>query len=100
MTKRPRGRLRRPPAEQLHPGRRQQLHEMLRSRTFRAGAAMVAFWVLCTSFGGLVTPHDPLTPDLRHALAAPSLDHWFGTDRLGRDSFARVVAGGRELLVL
>jgi peptide/nickel transport system permease protein len=90
----------RPPADELHGARREQLHALLGSRTFLAGAGIVGFWVLCTAFGGLVVPHDPLAPDPRNALAAPSLDHWFGTDRLGRDSFARVVEGGRELLIL
>jgi len=67
---------------------------------FLAGAAIVAFWVLCTTFGGLIAPHDPLATDPRNGLAAPSLDHWFGTDRLGRDSFARVMEGGGEILIL
>jgi peptide/nickel transport system permease protein len=90
----------RPPADELHRARREQLHELLRSRTFLAGAAIVAFWVLCTAFGELIAPHDPLATDPRNALAAPSPDHWFGTDRLGRDSFARVMEGGREILIL
>jgi peptide/nickel transport system permease protein len=89
MTTRPAGR-----------ARREQLRELLRSRTLRAGAAIVVFWVLCTAFGGLIAPHDPFTPDPTHALAPPSADHWFGTDNLGRDTFARVMAGGRELLIL
>src|SRR4051812_20960255 len=88
------------PADELHGARRDRRHQLLRSRMFRAGAGIVAFWVLCTAFGDLIAPHDPLTPDPRNALAAPSLDHWFGTDRLGRDSFARVMEGGRELLIL
>src|SRR3954454_7473462 len=87
-------------ADELHRARREQLDDLLRSRTFLAGAAIVAFWVLCTTFGELIAPHDPLAADPRNALAAPSPDHWFGTDRLGRDSFARVMEGGRELLVL
>jgi peptide/nickel transport system permease protein len=87
-------------AEELHRARREQRRDLLRSRTFRAGVAIVAFWVLCTTFGGLIAPHDPLAADLRDTLAPPSVDHWFGTDRLGRDSFARVMEGGREILVL
>jgi peptide/nickel transport system permease protein len=67
---------------------------------FVAGAAIVAFWVLCTAFGDVIATHDPLKTDPRNALAPPSLDHWFGTDHLGRDSFARVIEGGRELLIL
>jgi peptide/nickel transport system permease protein len=89
-----------PPARALPSARREQLHELLRTRTFLAGAAIVAFWVLCTAFGDLVAPHDPLTTDPTNALAPPSFDHWFGTDSLGRDSFARVMEGGRELLIL
>src|SRR3954454_10824660 len=86
------------PADELHRVRRGQLHGLLRSRTFLAGVAIVAFWVLCTTFGALIAPHDPLTADPRNALAAPPLDH--GTDRLGRDSFARVMEGGSEILIL
>jgi peptide/nickel transport system permease protein len=86
--------------DELHRARRERLHELLRSRTFLAGAAIVGFWVLCTAFAGLIEPHDPLATDPRNALAPPSADHWFGTDRLGRDSFARVMEGGREILVL
>ena len=90
----------RPPTEELDSGRRERFHELLRSRTLRAGVAIVAFWVLCTAFGDLIAPHDPLTTDPRNALAPPSLDHWFGTDHLGRDTFARVMDGGRELMIL
>ncbi len=90
----------RAPVDEPHRRRREQVHELLGSRVFLVGTAIVAFWVLCTAFGGLIAPHDPLTTDPRNALAPPSLDHWFGTDHLGRDSFARVMDGGRELLIL
>lgn len=33
-------------------------------------------------------------------LAGPSADHWFGTDNLGRDYFARVVVGARSSIIL
>jgi peptide/nickel transport system permease protein len=83
------------------PGRRhEQVHRLLASRTFVAGAIIVAFWVLCAVFGELISPHDPFTADPLNALAPPSADHWFGTDALGRDTFARVMVGGRELLVV
>jgi peptide/nickel transport system permease protein len=87
-------------ADEARAARHEQLRRLRRSRTFVAGAIIVAFWVLCAAFGQLIAPHDPLTPDPRHALAAPSADHWFGTDGLGRDSFARVMAGGREMLIV
>jgi peptide/nickel transport system permease protein len=87
-------------AAEMRGARRDRRHQLLRSRMFVAGAAIVAFWVLGAVFGALVAPHDPLATDPRNALAAPSFDHWFGTDKLGRDSFVRVMEGGRALLVL
>ena len=45
--------------------------------------------------GPELLPTDPLTQDLTSRLQPPSLAHPFGTDRLGRDVFARVVHGAR-----
>lgn len=52
--------------------------------------AVVAAWVLAP---GLFTSHDPLLGVSADKLQAPSAAHWFGTDHLGRDVFARVVHG-------
>src|SRR5690606_15011503 len=38
---------------------------------------------------------DPVATDASNALAGPSADHWFGTDRFGRDVLARTVAAIR-----
>jgi ABC-type dipeptide/oligopeptide/nickel transport system permease subunit len=42
---------------------------------------------------------DPLAQDLGSALDPPSASHWFGTDELGRDILARVIAGARTSLL-
>lgn len=50
--------------------------------------------------GPALVPHDPLATDVTRALAPPGATHWFGTDQLGRDVFARVVTAARlDLLV-
>jgi peptide/nickel transport system permease protein len=49
--------------------------------------------VLASSFGSWL---DPLHADFRAPAAAPSGQHWFGTDATGRDVFARTVAGARS----
>lgn len=47
-----------------------------------------------------VLPLDPNALDLDSMSAPPSAEHWFGTDALGRDYFARVVYGGRISLMV
>ena len=52
--------------------------------------ALVIAWSLVP---GLFTGHDPIAGVPADKLLGPSLAHWFGTDHLGRDVFARVVFG-------
>jgi peptide/nickel transport system permease protein len=61
---------------------------------------IVVVWVLCAIFGDSISPNDPLVTNPLDRLQPPSADHWFGTDSLGRDLFARVMIGGREMLVI
>ncbi len=80
--------------------RRERIGLMLRSKTFVAGALVLGFWVFCAIFGHAVAPKDPFASDPLNSLRAPSGGHWFGTDRLGRDVFSRVLAGSRDILVV
>src|SRR2546426_7279892 len=43
---------------------------------------------------------DPAAQDLGRGATPPSLAHWFGTDELGRDTFARTLYGGRLSLLV
>ena len=49
------------------------------------GGVLVTMLVLLGLFGPLLARHDPLTIDLRLALAGPDLVHPLGCDALGRD---------------
>jgi len=60
---------------------------------------MIAF-VLTALFAGLISRYDPLTVDSAHALAAPSMQHWMGTDSFGRDVWARIIHGARISLAV
>ena len=42
-------------------------------------------------FGPFLAPYDPLEPKPMNTLAAPSWDHWFGTDNFGFDILSRVL---------
>ena len=79
---------------------KERLALLRRSRSFIAGSIIVGFWVLCAIFGELVVPDDPLATDPINDLLAPSADHWFGTDKLGRDVFSRVITGARDILIV
>ncbi|MVA26195.1 ABC transporter permease [Agrobacterium vitis] len=52
--------------------------------------ALVIAWALAP---GLFTSHSPVIGVPAQKLLAPSAQHWFGTDQLGRDLYARVVYG-------
>jgi peptide/nickel transport system permease protein len=80
--------------------RRERVRLLLRSKTFLAGAVLLGFWVFCAVFGRAIAPESPFATDILGKLLAPSGDHWFGTDNLGRDVFSRVLAGARDILIV
>ncbi len=82
----------------LRQARFERTRLLLRSPTFLIGAGILVFWIGCATIGQNYV--DPLGDDILNALAPPSGDHWFGTDQLGRDMFARVIAGARDILVV
>jgi peptide/nickel transport system permease protein len=56
---------------------------------------MLALIAILSFAGPSLVPYDPLELDFGSILQPPSLQHLFGTDDLGRDVLARVVASGR-----
>ncbi len=76
------------------------LKRILRNRSFMLGGSVVAVFLLLTAFPFLFTSHNPIGKDLAQRLVGPSTTHWFGTDDLGRDVFARVVYGARISLMV
>ncbi|MBT2686548.1 nickel transporter permease [Bacillus sp. ISL-37] len=48
-----------------------------------------------TILGGWLLPHDPFQINMNNRLQGTSLDHWFGTDQLGRDVFSRIIYGAK-----
>jgi peptide/nickel transport system permease protein len=73
---------------------------VFRSPTFCIGVAIILFWTICAIFGPHLVPINPYTADLMSPLTPPDATHWFGTDQLGRDVFARVIVGARDILTI
>ncbi len=76
------------------------LRKLMSNRLAMLGVAIFATILLASIFAPLLTAHDPLKIDLRSMLQPPSAEHWFGTDRTGRDVFARVLYGGRVSILV
>ncbi|HEY7677268.1 MAG TPA: ABC transporter permease, partial [Candidatus Methylomirabilis sp.] len=47
-----------------------------------------------------IAPYDPLGVDFGAMLAAPSADHWLGTDAFGRDLLSRLIYGSRTAMLV
>ena len=58
---------------------------------------LILVWVLLltAALALHLTPYDPYEQDLANALAKPSVQHIFGTDRYGRDMFSRIILGAQ-----
>ena len=61
---------------------------------------MVALHLLVAATAGFWVPYDYREINAQLILAAPSAEHWFGTDQLGRDILSRTLLGGREALIV
>ena len=62
-----------------------------RSPTLIAGVVMMGLLVLVAVLAPWLSTHDPNEQNLTSGLLAPSSEHLFGTDQLGRDIFSRVL---------
>ncbi len=65
------------------------------------GLVFVAMLILVAIFAPVVVGGvSPLAQNLAQRLRPPSAVHWFGTDELGRDIFARTIYGARATLAI
>lgn len=65
-----------------------------------AGLVLVIAFVLCALLAPGLAPRDPAFIELPARLAAPSSQHWLGTDELGRDILSRLLYGARISLLV
>ncbi|MBG9589580.1 ABC transporter permease [Cytobacillus firmus] len=59
------------------------------------GLVLLGLLIFMAIFGPYMTPYDYASNDLGNKNQSPSSEHWFGTDDLGRDVFARTWEGAR-----
>ncbi|MDJ0816364.1 MAG: ABC transporter permease [Desulfobacterales bacterium] len=64
------------------------------------GTGIIVFLLVVAAVAPLLATHDPFEQILPDRLLPPSLQHYFGTDSLGRDIYSRVVYGSRVTLTI
>jgi peptide/nickel transport system permease protein len=62
---------------------------------FSLGMWLAGLFFLFILVGPWLAALDPNFVDLSNRLQSPGSKHWFGTDQLGRDIFARILTGGQ-----
>ena len=81
-----------------------RLHDVLLAMISRpsglVGLVLVVFHVVLAIGSPAIAPYDFRELSAQVILNAPSFEHWFGTDNLGRDVFTRTMLGGRQALVV
>jgi len=94
------------PKDSVIPGKEEEKEEILsparlswrsfkRDKIGMLGAAMVIVLILSALFGNYFAPYDPLEMIYQDAFQAPSMKHYLGADRFGRDQLSRLIMGSQ-----
>jgi peptide/nickel transport system permease protein len=78
---------------------RRAVRRLVNRRGAMVGAVVVLFFVAVAVAAPLIAPYDPVATSWSAVRKPPSLEHWFGTDEIGRDVLSRVIFGARASLL-
>tara|TARA_B100001142_G_scaffold95264_1_gene97152 strand:- start:2903 stop:3796 length:894 start_codon:yes stop_codon:yes gene_type:complete len=84
--------------KKLFSGLKTVLYDICSKPSGAIGFSLVLFHVILALVSPAIVPYDYKAMDAASMLSTPSLDHWLGTDHLGRDVLTRVLLGGREAI--
>jgi peptide/nickel transport system permease protein len=87
-----------PRAREASPARR-AWRRLLRRKGAMFGLVLVAIFVFVALFAPWISPYDPIATSWSAIRKAPTIQHWFGTDDIGRDVLSRVMFGARASLL-
>jgi peptide/nickel transport system permease protein len=72
-------------------GRQRFMFAFMQNKLALTSAIYLLLLLVVAVFGQALLIHDPYEADLAHVLEGPSIEHWLGTDHLGRSTLSRVV---------
>lgn len=77
-----------------------KISDFLKNKQFMIFLILAVLIILIAAFAPVITQGvDPLEGSMDNALQPPGKEHVFGTDKMGRDIFTRVIYGARASLV-
>jgi len=76
------------------------LRRTARHRGAAAGMVILALLSVAALLAPAIAPADPLAQSLDSGLSPPSVGHWLGQDKLGRDVLSRLLHGARLSLAV
>jgi peptide/nickel transport system permease protein len=76
------------------------IRKVVKNKMAVFGFVLLVVIILLSIFGPHMVPHTPSKQNLTQGNLPLSSEHWFGTDDLGRDVWARTWAGARISLVI
>jgi len=85
-------------SDNVHNVGREKLALFLANPQGVVGFLLVVAFFASAIFAPFFATHDPSQMDIPARLSTPTLEHWAGTDQLGRDTYSRVLYGGRVAL--
>ena len=79
---------------------RENVKKFTKNKLAMFGLIMFVLIVLLSLFAPFLTSYDPVEINMGSISKPPSTEHLFGTDKLGRDVFSRVLYGGRMSIII
>jgi peptide/nickel transport system permease protein len=76
------------------------LAKVLANPLAKAGFIIIVLVFLLAMLAPWISPYDPDDINVKAILLAPSIQHWMGTDGLGRDVLSRMLYGGQISLLV
>jgi peptide/nickel transport system permease protein len=86
-------------ADELESPARRAMRRLFKRKGAVVGLVVVTTFILLALFAPLIAPYDPIATSWTLVRKAPTAQHWFGTDDLGRDILSRVMYGARASLL-
>jgi len=74
--------------------------KLCRNKLAMVGFAIISVMILCAILAPVLSSNKPDEIDLSNRLMPPSGEHLLGTDKLGRDVFARILYGARVSILI